>query len=189
MGLELELKAPAHLGRVEARLKELGASLIDVVDEVDVYLQHPCRDFTSTDEALRLRRQGGLTTLTYKGPRLSSTGQVKARDEVEVSVSSFEAALEVLERLGFRKVAEVVKRRRVYELNGFKVYLDSVEGLGSFVEVECRSSPEELEKARSSIFKLAKQLGIEVEKALDASYLEMYLERVGRAPRGLREAA
>lgn len=189
MDLELELKAPAHLDRVEARLRELGASLINVVDEVDIYLQHPCRDFASTDEALRLRRRGELATLTYKGPKLNRDRRVKARSEVEITVSDVEKALELLGRLGFKKVAEIVKKRSVYDLAGFKICLDRVEGLGDFIEVECKPSTGELSKARSSILKLARELAIEVEKATSKSYLELYLERASHASSNSREAA
>ncbi|KUO86543.1 MAG: hypothetical protein AT709_07990 [Caldivirga sp. MG_3] len=39
--------------------------------EEDHYFNHPCRDFRSTDEAVRVRVYGsGRVTVTYKGPRL-----------------------------------------------------------------------------------------------------------------------
>mgnify|MGYP000719328788 CR=1 FL=1 len=189
MELEFELKAPAPLSKVEAKLRELGASLKAVEREVDIYFQHPCRDFASMDEALRLRRRGGVFLLTYKGPKLEGGGRCKARPEVEVSVSSFEGVLELLSSLGFKEVAEIRKERSMYELPGFRVYLDRVEGLGEFVEVECVTDSSKLREVESSVLKLAEELGVDVSRATIKSYLELYLEGARRGQGGLREAS
>lgn len=177
MRLELELKAPAELDEVRGGLEGLGASLKAEEEQVDVYLQHPCRDFASTDEALRLRRQRGVALLTYKGPRLKAG--LKARREVEVEVSSFEDALALLKQLGFEEVAEIRKHRSTYELDGFKVHLDRVEGLGSFVEVEGAAEAPSIEEAERALLALARSIGVRVEEATAKSYLELYLERRG----------
>lgn len=179
MRLELELKAPAELDKVKGGLEGLGATLEAEEEQVDVYLQHPCRDFSSTDEALRLRRQRGVVLLTYKGPRLKSG--LKARREVEVEVSSFEDALTLLKQLGFEEVATIRKHRSTYELAGFKVHLDRVEGLGSFVEVEGAAEASSIEEAERALTAFARSIGVRLEEATAKSYLELYLEGAGRA--------
>ncbi|MCX8204148.1 MAG: class IV adenylate cyclase [Candidatus Nezhaarchaeota archaeon] len=179
MELELELKAQASIRAAEAKLRMLGASLTSEGEEVDLYFQHPCRDFSSTDEALRLRRRGGAAFLTYKGPRLDGVGACKARSEAELSVSSFEGAAELLRLLGFREVAEIRKHRSVYKLGDLTIHLDRVEGLGEFVEVECSSNTSTLEEAKSRLIKIARELGVEADRATTKSYLELYLEALG----------
>lgn len=179
--MELEVKARAPLAEAEARLRRMGAEPAGEWEEVDVYFQHPCRDFASTDEALRLRRRGGEVVLTYKGPRAGAVA--KARREVELSVSSFEGAAELLRLLGFREVAEVRKRRLAYRLGGFTVFLDRVEGLGEFVEVERLVDQRELDEAASSALELIGKLGVEAEEVTTKSYLELYLEELGRRRR------
>ncbi|MEM4699433.1 MAG: class IV adenylate cyclase [Candidatus Nezhaarchaeales archaeon] len=176
MYVELEVKARAPLDEAEAKLRGLGAVKAGEWEEVDAYFQHPCRDFASTDEVLRLRRRGEEALLTYKGPRAGRGA--KARAEVELSVSSFEAAERVLRLLGFREVAEVRKRRSAYRLGPFTVCLDRVEGLGDFVEVELLADPRRLEEAEPSVLKLASELG--AREVTTKSYLELCLEALGR---------
>ena len=73
------------------------------IDQEDIYLSHPSRDFRVTNEALRIRRIGDENRITYKGPRLS--GPTKTREEIEISLDhgqvAFEQLLRLLENLGF----------------------------------------------------------------------------------------
>jgi len=168
---EVEVKARAPLEHARSRLRELGARLVRVEEQEDVYFSHPCRDFSHTDEALRLRLAPGRVELTYKGPRRA--GPVKSRLEVTARVVDAQRILEILELLGFKEVARVRKRREIYELRGVEVALDQVEGLGEFIELESRgASPHEL-------LELAKRLG--AEELVAETYLEMILKRRGSA--------
>ena len=68
--LEVELKyrvvdSAAVLGRLAA----LGATRIGEAVEADHYFNAPDRDFKSTGEAFRLRREGASNRFTYKGPK------------------------------------------------------------------------------------------------------------------------
>src|SRR5262245_11702826 len=81
--LEVEVKYRlASTETVEARLREWGATVIADHAEADHYLNAPDRDFARTDEALRFRRIGDQTFLTYKGPRHDPKS--KTRPELEV---------------------------------------------------------------------------------------------------------
>jgi len=168
--LEVEIKARvASLEEIEARLRQKGARYLGEEEQVDTYFAHPCRDFAATDEALRLRRATGRVTLTYKGRKLDAV--TKTREEVRLEVESYEAAREILTKLGFDEVAQVRKRRRRYSLGRYLVELDYVDKLGSFVEVEKKGesySPEELLEFLAS-------LGIGKEAVERRSYLELLL--------------
>ncbi|NOZ58622.1 MAG: class IV adenylate cyclase [Euryarchaeota archaeon] len=168
--LEVEIKARvASLREVEERLRQRGARYLGEEEQMDAYFAHPCRDFAATDEALRLRRAGGRVTLTYKGRKLDAV--TKTREEVSLAVESYQAAREILTKLGFEEVALVKKLRRSYRLGEYLVELDSVAELGSFVEVEKKAeeySPEELVAFLSS-------LGIGREAVERRSYLELLL--------------
>jgi adenylate cyclase class 2 len=50
------------------------------------------------------------------------------------------AARALLELLGFREAVRVRKRRELYRLGGVEVALDTVEGLGTFVELESKGA-------------------------------------------------
>jgi adenylate cyclase class 2 len=168
--LEVEQKFRADLGRVREELLRLGASPVEAKEEVDIYFQHPCRDFAKTDEALRVRRSGGDVEVTYKGPRMRSSA--KARLELTVSADGDVEA--VLEALGFRKVAVIKKRREYYSYGSLTISLDDVEGLGQFVEIEAVASSEaSLKEAEAEVSALAERLGL--AERVDATYLELYL--------------
>lgn len=179
MRIELEIKIPvASLESLESSLSILGAKLLSDEEQVDVYFQHPCRDLASTDEALRVRRVNGAVWLTYKGPKIGTA--YKVRREEEVMVSSFESIISLLQLLGFREVAVLKKRRMVYEVERLRVYLDHVEGLGSFVEVEALiTEDEERTMLEAELRELAERLNLPLEKATTKSYLELYLEKGG----------
>lgn len=132
--------------------------------ERDVYFNHPCRDFSKTDEALRLRfEDDGKVVLTYKGPR-EERGAIKLREEISCSVVG--EVEEILTRLGFEKVAEVIKEREVFEKGGISVFLDRVEGLGEFVEIE----------GEADLKEVAESIGIPW-RPVELTYLEMVLTR------------
>ncbi len=174
---------------LEARLVALAARFREPIDQVDRYFSHPCRDFARTDEALRLRRVGDFVAVTWKGPRIDSA--VKTRRELELGLAqvpplpggprggqaTLERWSELLEALGFRPVQSVAKRRRPARVPWrgaeVEVALDSVDGLGEFLELELQASPGELPQAAACIESLAQELGC--TDAERRSYLELVL--------------
>jgi adenylate cyclase class 2 len=175
MSMEVEAKAYCEdLSEFEERIKGLGAEFIHEVEQVDTYFNHPARDFAQTDEALRIRRVGEKATLTYKGPKIDSL--TKTREELKVELSDGDEMKDVLLKLGFKEVGMVRKVRKKYKLDEFKVCLDRVEGLGSFVELEaeCDSDDQnEVSRLRDKILKTLKEW--ELEKIERRSYLELLL--------------
>lgn len=135
---EVELKVRADHPVVRERLGALGATHRRSVRQVDAYFDAPHRDFGETDEALRLRREsdgaGETSVLTYKGPLVEA--ESKTREEHETAVADGDEARAIAEALGFTVAATVAKDREIYALDGYTVALDTVDGLGEFVEVE-----------------------------------------------------
>jgi adenylate cyclase class 2 len=169
--LEIEIKTrSSDNGKVERLLLAKGARKLGEHDQVDEYFNHPCRDFASTDEALRLRRDSKVK-ITYKGPKLDH--HTKTREEIEMEVGDLEKMSQILLKLGFRRVAEVAKKRKEFLLEGVTVCLDSVQGLGDFVELELQGT--DAEEGRSRIEKLRDELGLQGSER--RSYLEMLLSR------------
>jgi predicted adenylyl cyclase CyaB len=141
---EFEVKIPVdNLKYVEDRLRRVGAVLVDVREEVDYYIDtKPCIDLVSNDSALRVRilkdsQVGGVLRgeLTYKGPR-ENHSFAKVRKEVSVEVDNPLNLLEIFKALGFNVFVSVSKKRKIYQYKVYKVYLDDVEELGKFVEIE-----------------------------------------------------
>ncbi|MGC9075899.1 MAG: class IV adenylate cyclase [Conexivisphaera sp.] len=172
---ELEVKIRVDdPGRVIRAIENMGGRLTSSVVEEDVYLAHPCRDFASTDEALRMRRSDGVAELTYKGPRAMDYRGAKSRIEVTVPVGDPEAAIELLRHLGFAPVATVRKRRSYYRTDSAIISVDSVSGLGDFVEVEAIDPGLGVQGLQS----IVRELGLEW-RPVEETYLEMILRRGG----------
>jgi adenylate cyclase class 2 len=178
--LEIEMKFPgADFPALERRLSEWGAVAEPAIDEADHYFNAPDRDFAVTDEALRLRRIGPANRVTYKGPKRGTSG--KTRTEIEVPLADGDAVAadfsRLLQSLGYRPVAVVKKRRRIFQLQrgGFalEICLDEVEGLGRFAEVEIVALEEQLAAARNILLETAAALGLSGEQR--RSYLELLL--------------
>jgi len=156
-------------------LKQAGAALEKIVEQSDSYYNAPHRDFALTDEALRLRDQGGQFYMTYKGKKLDPGS--KTRKEVEVEVADLKKTEEILLSLGFKKTLEVHKKREIYHLDGAEICLDRVEGLGDFVELETLAiSDTDIESRRDWLIGIKRDLGIKGE-LIRESYLEMLLNK------------
>lgn len=191
MTLEVEVKSRLDDARAfERNLVKAGARRIRDVVEQDAYHSHPSREFAKTDEALRIRRAGAWSDLTYKGPKLDKTS--KTREEIVIPLGGPEGARSaetMLRRLGFCQVARVRKRRRVYKLGRFELCVDHVEGLGDFVEIEARGPKKGYGKLRDEALTLLERLGGRDPER--RSYLEMLLEKTvnpARRPCGRPES-
>src|SRR5919108_1916463 len=117
--LEIEMKFPVpDFADLQRRLAEWGSVPATVREDADEYFNAPDRDFARTDEALRLRRIGPANFVTYKGPKQGTRG--KTRTEVEVPLAEGDPVADdfrrLLVHLGYRPVAVVSKRRRLYRL-------------------------------------------------------------------------
>ncbi|TWU41175.1 CYTH domain protein [Novipirellula aureliae] len=179
-----EIEQKFHLpnrSKFEARLQSLRAECIGVENHSDTYYNHPCRDFAETKEALRIRRIDGVPHITYKGAKYP--GDVKARRELEWQLAPGDGdgaqTEELLVLLGFRRVAEVKKRRQVFKPSGIPqmtIVIDDVENLGQFAEVErVIQDAADIENARHEVLRYAEQLGLQDPEP--RSYLRILLER------------
>jgi adenylate cyclase class 2 len=176
---EVEVKVRADHASVRERLAERGAETVNAVEQEDIYYDAPHREFAETDEALRVRRESptdaeSFAELTYKGPLVEA--ESKTRREVQTEVAEGEAADDILSALGFDPAATVRKERERFALDGYTVTLDTVEGLGEFVEVETEVGDEaSVEAARETAFDVLRELGLDPDDQIRTSYLGLLL--------------
>lgn len=184
---EVEVKVRADHDAVRDALDDLNAEALGRVEQVDTYYDAPHRSFPDTDEALRIRRERSpgdaeydrdgetdRTQLTYKGPLVDD--DTKTRREIETAVESADDADEILRALGFDASATVRKVRERYALTGAVISLDTVEGLGEFVEVERESAESAVDVTATRIRSLVADLGLDPDEGIRASYLELLLD-------------
>ncbi|MFC4450477.1 class IV adenylate cyclase [Halorussus aquaticus] len=177
---EVEVKVRTDHASVRERLVERGAEPVNEVTQEDTYYDAPHREFAETDEALRVRRETpvdaeSFAELTYKGPLVET--ESKTRREVQTGVEDGGATADILSALGFDPAATVRKERERFALDGFTVTLDSVTGLGEFVEVETEVSGEDsVESAREDAFEILRDLGLDPDDQIRTSYLGLLLD-------------
>jgi len=83
----------------------------------------------------------------------------------------------ILSNLGFEPAATVRKGRERFALEGYTVTLDSVDGVGEYVEVETDvDGKTELEAAREGAYDVLERLGLDPDDQLRTSYLGLLLE-------------
>lgn len=181
MPYEVELKfAHEPDSNLESMLLDMGAVVGTIEHQVDIYFQHPSRDFSQTDEAMRIRSVGEKNVLTFKGPLVDS--ETKTRIEQEVDFESGDSGREtmcrILESNGYRKVICVEKRRQSYRLNAqgreFEVAFDQVKNLGEYIEIETVAEESERAEATEKIRQLAEDLGLVRQER--RGYLRLLLE-------------
>ena len=136
---EIEIKVTIErrgrlLDFLDAQAEYVGTS-----HQVDEYFTPPDRNFLATEpveEWLRLRIEDGSTSINYKHWHYGPDGKSHSCDETVTTVGDAAELRSILTSLGFRRLIVVDKVRRAWRYKDYKISLDSVVGLGDFVEVE-----------------------------------------------------
>ncbi|MGC8610668.1 MAG: class IV adenylate cyclase [Thermoplasmata archaeon] len=163
--MEIEVKYRIkNIDDLEKKIVELGAEYLGEVIESDFYYNHPCKDFSKTDEAIRIRKYERGILLTYKGPRKKS--DYKIREEIETIVD--ENIFDILKKLNFKEIANIIKRRKKYRIWNVNILLDHVENLGNFIELEIFD-----ENYLQNIEKLVNILDLKEKE--NKTYLELFI--------------
>ncbi|MEM0492163.1 MAG: class IV adenylate cyclase [Acidilobaceae archaeon] len=158
----------SNLESLKSIIESLGLEFKGEYLEIDKYYKHPCRDFLSTDEALRLRIIGDKVLLTYKGPRRDS----RFKERIELSVTVPQDVEDILHNLGFQESLVVVKKRRYYEGLNVVITIDIVENLGCFIEIESKRGEV------GDVESLVKILGLTMDQYVSETYVEMLLKNI-----------
>jgi adenylate cyclase class 2 len=159
----LELEVKFYLENMDGLQRIFAGSSACLIQprthERNLRFDTPSEHLTKNSQVLRLR-QDRSDRLTYKGPSLVKDG-VSAREEIEVTVGSFDHAKRLLEALGYQVSMIYEKYRTVYELNNTLVTLDEMP-FGNFAEIEGKDG--------DSIQDVCHQLGL----SWDARTLDSY---------------
>src|SRR4051812_24146095 len=127
--IEAKMKVTDH-ALLRKRLLENGATKVGEFFEINTFFDTEDRSLLAADRGLRLRHRsrasggGDEYIMTIKGPRMH--GQLKSREEIEVTVGNAEDATALFEHLGYRIVLSFEKRRESWTLDGCHVELDEL---------------------------------------------------------------
>lgn len=165
---EIELKLEIHnnSSQVKSKIESSGAEYRGKYIQTDFWLDTRDKQLKSKGIGLRVRKQNGEATLTLKQGQVSA--EMREAEEVEVRVDNFENIFEILKRLGFGVEAEIKKEREVWGLGSVIICLDSVESLGTFLELE--GPAEKIEEA-------IRKLGLETLPRITKHYGQLFEQK------------
>ncbi len=179
---EVEIKvklSEKDVRTVEQKLFEEGSKKIT---ETDTYFTASVRDFMETNECLRIRkRDGEPLELTYKGKTTKEMRDKNQfwKEEIDIPVENVEDVEQLLLAIGCEKLVTVVKERRVKEMDGKKVTLDTVKETGAFLEVETEAADRDIEKAVKDNKKFLEELGLEKMEVVNKPYRDLVMDSKG----------
>jgi adenylate cyclase class 2 len=169
---EIEIKFRiAAFEPLRVRLRAVGGRLVDSGHESNLIFDDPAGRLRASGRLLRLRRDR-RALLTFKEPVAGGDPRLKVRREVEVEVSDFGSAREILEGLGYRVSVGYEKERETWQLHGAEVCLDELT-FGRFVEIE--GEPAAIER-------IATELGFDLKHGITRSYLDLQTEARQSSP-------
>ncbi len=172
--IEVEIKAVLKNLSISETLKALGYLLKEEMTETDIYFNGNDRDFHRTDEALRLRRSGDRTYVTYKGPKQDRIS--RTRNEFETAVEDLNIMKDILTALGYKAIFTIEKSRSLYCSGNITICLDRVKDLGSYIEIETLISEQaQKEAAVNRLLSVLDSLNIPRSELTQKSYLELLM--------------
>ncbi|MEM7037857.1 MAG: class IV adenylate cyclase [Bacteroidota bacterium] len=147
----LEVDRPA----LERKLRALGATISFDDELYAIYYDRPEGPLRAAGKVLRIRKEGPEVVLAYKAPVPGSDPALKVREEIEVTVSDFDALRTILEGTGHTPVLRMRKHRVQWDLGPVHVvfddYLDEQAHIPVFVEIEAPDA--------ESLYRTAEVLG------------------------------
>lgn len=164
--LNFEFKArTTQLDRLENRLLQHNPKFIGEDNQTDTY-------FNVTKGRLKLREGNIENALIYY--ERQNTADAKQSDVLLYQHAPDKTLKEILIKVHGIKVI-VEKKRRIYFIDNVKFHFDTIEGLGTFVEVEAIHKDGSLgvEKLKEQADKYAELFGIKKEDLIAVSYSDM----------------
>lgn len=163
MQSEIEAKfVNVSIDDVREKLTSLGAECIAPMREMRrVTIDTPA--LKQKDAFVRVRDEGNRTTLTYKQFDALSVDGAK---EIEVTVSDFEATIELLSQAGLPYGSMQESRRETWQLDCVEIMIDEWPWLPPYIEVEGKTEAE--------VKDTAAKLGFEWETAVFGDVMAAY---------------
>lgn len=172
-----EVEIMAKLGSVEAfiiQLESIGVQIESVLVQDDaIYVPYPL-ELSDVDAhvtpILRIRTENGTHKFTLK--RNAEPGSDSLNNlEHEIEISDSGVLHHILLELGQHECLSVKKTRRVATYREFQLCIDSVEGLGDFVEVEVLSDETvNVESVREQMWLFLESLQVPRTSSVHESY-------------------
>ncbi|MBD3362776.1 class IV adenylate cyclase [Candidatus Dojkabacteria bacterium] len=183
--IEIEIKLPISKKQSEELIRKLGQSSkkIGTSRQIDDYYTPPHKNFFKPDppvEYLRIRKSQKGDSFNYKYWYTNKKGVSTHCDEYETVIKNVQELEKILKVLKFKKIITIDKKRVnfIYQ-EKYKISLDTVQKLGNFIEIEALLGSDNIQKTRSELFNLAKELGVETSEPDKNGYVYLLMKKEG----------
>lgn len=175
-----EIEVKAHIKNAEAVLGELarmGYKLSEPVEQKDtVYVPKGVKIPVPLGvTVLRVREQVGKIFLTLKIPQTNQLDCV----ERELTISDANEMEAIILALGFEKASYTEKSRRKGKVGELEVCVDTVRGLGQFIEVEKLVEAASGDVVQTELLSFLKSLGVSEEDQVFDGYDILLARKTG----------
>lgn len=135
---EIEIRALVdNRSEIETKLVQLGYSSEESFEQLDIIHDKPDAALFKSGQKIRIRREDGLFTLTYKGHFQGDTSASR-RVELDIDLPASEAVKmsKFLSAIGYPVCFQIPKYRKVYRNGATSVSFDEWPILGCLLEIE-----------------------------------------------------
>jgi adenylate cyclase, class 2 len=136
---EIEIQVQIEKSKDLKSFLKKNAKFIGEEHQVDKYFSPKHRDFLKVRpivEWLRLRESSGKLSINYKNWHVDKSGRTHFCDEYETLIGSIDQLEKIFAPLDIKQITVVDKLRKIYLYKDYEISLDSIKGLGDFVEIE-----------------------------------------------------
>lgn len=180
---EIEVKAKIKdFDNLRAKLAEIKCDLIGHFTQEDIIFLPEGVEFPDIKKGMavvRVRNSNGIITLTLKKRITAENELIKL--EKEIVVNDKQAAIDIVEHMGYHEVVRVNKERVEGKYDGMTICIDDVEQLGHFIEVEQLSEDDNDAEIQESLFDFLQSLGVSKEDRIIKGYDTLMHEKISSA--------
>ncbi len=149
--IEIEIQVNIENSKPLIDFLEKNADFQKESHQIDEYFLPPHRDFIGirpVNEWLRLRDSDGKYSINYKNWHRDKDGRSHYCDEYETKLEDLTQLRKILDTLNFKPLVKVDKIRKIWTYKDYEIAIDSVKGLGDFVEIEYIGKEEKVDSKK-----------------------------------------
>jgi len=162
--IEIEIQVNIENSKPLIVFLEKNAEFKTEKHQIDEYFSPVHRNFIEVrpvKEWLRLRNSNGKFSINYKSWHFDKKEKSHHCDEYETKIEDLNQLRKILNVLNFKSIIKVDKLRKTWIYKNYEIDVDSVKGLGDFVEIEYIGKEEKIDpkKITEEMVNFLKSLG------------------------------
>lgn len=168
--VEIKVKIPEEFGALIMRVDEIADQGPGVIEQIDVF-------FLCMNGRLKLRvfPESGAELIFYQRP----DGKEPRESRYVISKTDSPGSLREVLKLAYGEACQVRKMRVLFLVGRTRIHLDSVEGLGCFLELEVvLAEDEQIESGVAEAHELLEKLGLSTHELVSEAYVDLIAKQL-----------